>query len=407
MLTALLLLAIAQAPEPPRVSIVFGGDVIPHGPVKYVARMRDRRDEDHTSLNSGGWDHVFGPLAGVFKRHELAVVNLEAPVLTSRPASRDPHAFSAQPTLLAGLKRAGVTVATFANNHSLDQSTAGITSTWRALGDAELLTAGAAGTEAAAWTPLVVERKGLRIAFIAVTRWLNTHQNSADRRVPHVPSVPYPSDPIIGGRSAKALADLVRRTAATVDAVFVTIHWGIEYADQPLLSDRRLARRLVEAGATGVIGHHPHVLQPVEWIRRADGSRGLVAYSLGNLVSNQDFDDASGRKRDGVLLELVVERGGPEARAELTSVGGVPIATENRLGSGKARNVQPVLLDEEVAAVEERLELLAKRDEPDAARERASLLRRLALLHKRLARIATVLAPAAVLAGRGEVSTHP
>jgi poly-gamma-glutamate synthesis protein (capsule biosynthesis protein) len=173
-----------------------------------------------------------------------------------------------------------------------------------------------------------------------------------------------------------------------------------------MVSDRKLAQRLIEAGATAVIGHHPHVLQPVEWMNRADGSRGLVAFSLGNLVSNQDFDDATGRKRDGVLLELVLERTA-EGRAEVSSVEGVPIATENRLGSGKTRNVQPVLLDEEVSAVQERLDVLAQRDDRASKDERQSLAKRLALLKKRLARIGTVIAPAAVVAGRAQVPTHP
>ncbi len=406
MLTALFLLAAAQAPEPARVALVFGGDVIPHGPVKYVARMHDRRDEDRVTLNSGGWDHVFGPLASVFKRHDLAVVNLESPVLVGRSISADPNAFSAQPTLLSGLKRAGVSVATFANNHSLDQDTKGIASTRRAMDDLELAGVGADVNEAAAWTPLIVERKGFRIAIIAVTRWLNTHQNKADKKLPHVPTIPYPSDPIIGGRSVKALTELVQKTSASVDAVFVAVHWGVEYADRPMVSDRKLAQRLIEAGATAVIGHHPHVLQPVEWMNRADGSRGLVAFSLGNLVSNQDFDDATGRKRDGVLLELVLERTA-EGRAEVSSVEGVPIATENRLGSGKTRNVQPVLLDEEVSAVQERLDVLAQRDDRASKDERQSLAKRLALLKKRLARIGTVIAPAAVVAGRAQVPTHP
>ena len=222
-----------------------------------------------------------------------------------------------------------------------------------------------------------------------------------------MPAVPYPSDPIVGGRSAKALIDLVQKTTATADAVFVAVHWGVEYADRPMLSDRKLAKRLIEAGATAVIGHHPHVLQPVEWVQRSDGSRGLVAYSLGNLVSNQDFDDATGRKRDGVLLELLLERGS-EGRAEVRSVEGVPIATENRLGSGKTRNVQPVLLDEEVAAVEQRLDVLAERDDRASNDERLSLVKRLALLKKRLARIGAIVTPAAaVVAGRAQVPAHP
>lgn len=401
MLTNLLLLVAAQAPEPTRVSLVFGGDVIPHGPVKVAARLHDRRDEeDGTSFNSSGWDHVFGPLSTVFKRHDLAVVNLESPVLPGRPAFSEPSRFFAQPALLDGLKRAGVTVATFANNHCLDQDTSGIASTRRALDAAQLLAVGADVNEAAAWRPLVVEKKGLRIGLIAVTRWLNARHNSTDRSAPHVPVVPYTGDTITGGRPTRALVALVRRTAPKVDALFVTVHWGAEYKERPMVSDRRLARVLVEAGATAVIGHHPHVLQPVEWVTRSDGSRGLVAYSLGNLVSNQDFDDASGRKRDGVLLELLLERAA-DGKTELGTAHGVPIATENRRGAGKVRNVQPILLDEEVSAVEERLGLLARRDDTEAKEEQRALVRRLALLKQRLQRINLILSPAAVVAGRG------
>jgi poly-gamma-glutamate synthesis protein (capsule biosynthesis protein) len=387
-------LTLVLSQTPGHVSLVFGGDVIPHDPVKFVAQVHDRRDQRGATLNNAGWDHVFGPLATVFKRHDFAVVNLETPVVTLSHPETGEKVFSAPPTLLDGLKRAGVTIATFANNHCLDQHLEGIGSTREFLRQVGLGSAGADLTEDAAWTPLIVERHGVRLGVLAFTRWLNGGNNQKDPARPHVPVVAYPSMPIVGSHSVEQVAAQVRELAQTVDAVLVLVHWGNEYQLTPSPDDRALAQALVEAGALAVIGTHPHVLQPVEWLTRADGTRGLVAFSLGNLVSNQDFDDAAGRKRDSVLLELALEKQPPHG-ARITSVHGVPVATENRLGQGRARNVQPVLLEDELTAIDERLEALVGHDEAAARAEYDALTRKRALGVQRLERIRAVLGPAA------------
>lgn len=389
--TGLLLLASA-APEP-TLTLVFGGDVIPHEPVKKVAQRHARFGSDGTPLNDHGWGHVFGPLAPVFRSYDVAVVNLETPVTRREQKEVKEMLFNAPPELLAGLKSAGVDVATFANNHCLDMHPDGIVSTRELLAETGLLTAGAGRTEAEAWTPLVIERNGLRVALIAVSRWLNKFHNKGGPDDPHVPVVPYLEEPIRGGRTFDDFFAHVRKTAAEVDAVIVVIHWGAEYVHEPMSYDRTLARGLLDAGALAVIGHHPHVLQPVAMQRLPDGRQGLVAYSLGNLVSNQDYDVADGTKRDGLLLGLELRRparGGPVIITRVTPVG---IGTENRTGTAR-RNVQPVVLDDEVQAVRERLESLAARPlDVRVRRERAALLERLSILERRRHRIAELVGP--------------
>jgi poly-gamma-glutamate synthesis protein (capsule biosynthesis protein) len=135
------------------------------------------------------------------------------------------------------------------------------------------------------------------------------------------------------------------------------------------------------------------VLQPVEWVTRADGTKGLVAFSLGNLVSNQDASDAAGLARDGLLLELVIEKG--SHGAELQAVGGVPIGTENRQGRGRARVVQPVLLNDEIDAMLERVAVLRARDDAGSKAELKVLGKRLDVARARLVRINAMLGPAA------------
>jgi poly-gamma-glutamate capsule biosynthesis protein CapA/YwtB (metallophosphatase superfamily) len=69
--------------------------------------------------------------------------------------------------------------------------------------------------------------------------------------------------------------------------VIVTPHWGKEYRRRADRAQRKLAARLAEAGATAVIGSHPHVLQPGRRSWHADGRETLVVYSLGNFASHQ------------------------------------------------------------------------------------------------------------------------
>jgi poly-gamma-glutamate synthesis protein (capsule biosynthesis protein) len=373
----LLLVTLAQAP-PPALTLVFGGDVIPHDPVKYVAQQHARGQDA-----GDGWDQVFGPLGPALRRGEVAVVNLEAPVSGLARPVRGDFRFDAPLEMLAGLRRAGVTVASFANNHTLDQGRPGIAATRAHLAEAGLLAVGADVDEDAAWRPLVLERHGVTVALLAVTRWLNGFHNARDGGSPHVPFLPY--GPEGRGPALAQVLALVRTQAAVVDGLVVLVHWGAEYRSTPLPEDQALAAALIDAGALAVVGHHPHVLQPVAWHTRPDGTRGLVAWSLGNLVSNQSPGDPGGRERDGLLLELVVEKAPGGAR--VARVTGVPLVTVNRAGAGRARRVQPVLLEEELEAVSDRLAALGARTDPASRAERRVLGARQTLERARLRRI--------------------
>jgi poly-gamma-glutamate synthesis protein (capsule biosynthesis protein) len=90
------------------------------------------------------------------------------------------------------------------------------------------------------------------------------------------------------------------------DAVIVTVHWGAEYRTVPTPTQERLGRALVDAGASLVLGHHPHVLQPLERYRD-----GVIAYSLGNLV----FDQHQPERRLSAILRCELGRGAPACTA--------------------------------------------------------------------------------------------
>lgn len=410
---AFLLVPLLCVASPQRVELVFGGDVIPHGEVKDAAAQHLRPTSGDTgssrTLNNEGWDHVFGPISDVLRSADLAMVNLETPVSGVPRAPTGPLIFDAPPAMARALASAGVDVVSIANNHAFDQRREGIVSTWRHLAEAGLRAVGSGPTEAAAWEPLVLEKHGLRIGFLSFTRLINGARNPVDPdAAPQVAYVPYDVKRSGSGLTPGAAVELVRAAARRCDALIVAIHWGIEYSPTPTAEDRRLARALLEAGALAIIGHHPHVLQPIETYRTSTGRDTLIAFSLGNLIANQGrfyrglrSAEDDGRKRDSLLLRLSLQRPRPDAPVSLAGMSVLPVWIENNhsaaLGRGKvARHIQPVLLDEELRAIHERLSALTGRATTgprEVREERTTLERRLELVRRRREHILQVALP--------------
>ena len=406
LLVASLLWAAPSPPEATRVELVFGGDIIPHDGVKDAAAAHARA----AAGPLGGWDSVLEPIAGVLRSADVALVNLETPVSGDPKAPTAQLIFDAPPALPRALVDAGVDLVSVANNHAFDQRRAGVPLTWANLDAAGLPHVGSAPTEAAAWEPRVLERKGLRLGFLAFTRLLNGARNPENADVaPQVAYVPYASKKRPpGALTPEAAVELVRDAARRCDALLVSVHWGTEYQHTPRAEDRLLARQLLDAGALALIGHHPHVLQPVESYRTPSGRDTLVAFSLGNLLANQDWHyvhgaqaEARGRKRDSLLLRLTLERTRPGGPVVLVGQSLVPVWIDSDHSVAlrereRGARIQPVLLDEELARLDARLQALPETRRPTRAQkqERLTLERRVDLARRRRALILRITQPA-------------
>ncbi|MFP2961554.1 CapA family protein [Myxococcus sp. 1LA] len=409
--SVLLLLPLLCASAPTRVELVFGGDVIPHGEVKEVARLHARTGAAPQgggrapSLNHEGWDHVFGPIADVLRTADVGVVNLETPVTDNKKAVTRELLFNAPSAMVHALASAGVTVVSTANNHARDQHPAGLLETLRHLDAAGIRHTGTGATRESAWEPAFVDVRGVKVGFLSFTRLLNGFSNPKDAQAPHVALVPYSWPEAHRGLSSEQAVEAVRAAAARCDALIVLVHWGREYKVAPRQEDRELGRALLDAGARAVIGHHPHVLQPLESYQTVDGRKGLIAYSLGNLVANQDrfyrhapgVKHSGGDRRDSMLLRLSLVRPMPGGAVALEEVSVLPVWIENNaVGRARkeSRNIQPVLIDREVEAVTERLALLAARPAPldkETRAQKALLERRLEGSRQRRERILRML----------------
>ncbi len=284
---------------PPEVSLLAVGDIMLSRTV--AARIRERGD-----------DHPFRAMSGSLRLADIVFANLETPLTGGREIKPGEMTFRADPALAAELRRAGFNVVSLANNHTPNFGERGLNDTLKHLDAAGIRHAGA-GTGPAAAAPATVEAGGQNFEFLAYTdaRWMPASYGAGE------------------SRAGVALMDVesMRRDVTQArnrgSIVVVSMHAGIEYAAGPDKVQTAFARAAVDAGADLVLGHHPHVVQTVEYYNGK-----FIFYSLGNFIFDQDW---SRETRDGLAVKAVF-RGRRLERIDLLPV--VIDESQPRLAAG-------------------------------------------------------------------------
>jgi len=297
-------------PEPTRLTLVAVGDLLMHQDVKRAATQ-----------DPGGFQALWSDLDPIFKAADLVFGNLETPIAPVSGGPGRPFVFNAPVELPPALKASGFAILATANIHAYDQGSKGVVETLERLEAAGLTAIGSGRDRQQAEAPHILERKGIKLAFLAYNDLFNIDLNREGK------------GPWVARLREDQATEAVRLARTSADLVIVSLHWGKEYEHTPQLRQREIAAKLIEAGADLIIGHHPHVLQPLEWIE-AKGRKGAVAFSLGNFISNQDrkyqpsMPASEGDNRDGAAL-LAVFRKDPGGASQLESVRVEPLWTEN------------------------------------------------------------------------------
>ncbi len=257
-----------------------------------------------------GADYPFAATAPLLQQAHIAIGNLEAPMTSNGTEFRDKRfRFRAPPAAATALQRAGFSVLTLANNHMLDFGPIGLQDTQLALGNANIAFVGAGPNLAAAREPAYLNRAGRRIAVLAYSLTLPPEFFATNSRAGTAPAL-----------ERIVLAD-IKSARQQADLVIVAFHWGGELEQTPRRDQRHLAHRAIDAGATVVLGHHPHVLQGVEQY-----GAGIICYSLGNFTFG-----SSGRPGATSMIAMITipDSGPPELAV-------IPLTIDNR-----ATNYQP------------------------------------------------------------------
>lgn len=323
------------APPRPRRRVVIqgAGDYMLHTRVHASARFHADWPDDPDAAATEGYSYLVYRVKPSLAKGDLNIVNLETPLAVERHAqSGTPAVFNGPPIVAGSLARAGFHVLSLANNHAYDQGIEGVVETRRAVLDAGLLPVGGGAGDGEARAPVFIERSGVRIGILAFTETVN-RMTARGATVPDSPRVAI-------WRDDQDL-EIVRAARRQCDILVVAFHWGAEFAMAPNRFQRRTAAALCGEGVDLVLGAHSHTLQEVRRYDAPDESQCVVAYSLGNFLSNQglkyragwanpdpDIHESLPYTRDGALLRVAYEED-PEGRMRLASVQAVPLWTEN------------------------------------------------------------------------------
>ena len=263
-----------EEPKEKHLSLLIAGDLMQHMPQIKAALQSD---------GSYNYDECFAGIKAEVESADVAIVNFET-TLAGPPYSGYPQ-FSAPDDFLKGVIGAGFDVLLTANNHCVDTRKKGLERTimmMDSLGVAHL------GTyrnieEREKHYPFLLEKNGLRIVLLNFTYDTN--------------GIPVPNPCHVNLMDTTEIAaDLKKAREMRPDIIIALPHWGVEYQTLPSKEQKEMAEWLLEHGVNHIVGGHPHVAQPLEL---RDG-RNLVAWSMGNLVSNQSKPNTYG----GYLVRL-------------------------------------------------------------------------------------------------------
>ena len=233
---------------------------------------------------------AFSSLAPLLQRGEIVMGNLESVLARAGLGATHYQAdeMRGDPEYASDLRLAGFTAMSIANNHAMQHGIAAFESTVESLETVGIKCVGLRGNNAWCSEPVVqTTRNGLRVGMLGYS-WRPRQYDTGDP--------PYAEGDV------EAVVRDVARLRRSTDAVVVSLHWGDEFLNLPSAAEVAAARRIIDAGASVIVGHHPHVVRPIERYRD-----GIICYSLGNFVSDMIWQPAL---RRGAVVECKLSRGG-------------------------------------------------------------------------------------------------
>jgi poly-gamma-glutamate synthesis protein (capsule biosynthesis protein) len=276
---------------------IFVGDVLLS---RYVA------NSVYKNFN-GDYKSIFSYVESFLQGADIVFGNLENPVTEERMTIRDNIdfllrtpvegvnslvniccSFGAEAQALDSLKWAGFNVVNIANNHLGDGGVKGIEDTVYNLREIDLNYVGGGLDAYEAHEPYVYNKNNIKIGILGYSNIRSSRTWEATETKAGIAMVDH-----------NTVNKDIKLTKSVADIVIVSMHFGEEGDVSPDPNEIEIAHSIIDSGANIVIGHHPHVVLPIEVY-----SDGLVAYSLGNFV----FDEDSYDKSAGLLLELFINK---------------------------------------------------------------------------------------------------
>jgi poly-gamma-glutamate synthesis protein (capsule biosynthesis protein) len=260
----------------------------------------------HKHGNTYNFAPIYTEVKSLIQSADLAFINQETVMAGTAFGYSGYPAFNSPQSLGRTLADTGFDIVNIANNHAMDMGRAGLYNTLDFLDTIHEFTV--IGARKAGVSHKIVRKNNIALGFLSYTFSLN--------------GIPLPEgEPnLVSMINRDRMKEEIAALKPLCDFLIVSMHWGDEYElIEPVKSQKDLAVFLAEQNVDLIIGHHPHVLQRVETLKRADGKDMLCFYSLGNFASNQ-------REKERVLGGMMyVKITKDESSIGITDSGLIPV----------------------------------------------------------------------------------
>lgn len=221
---------------------------------------------------------MFQHISSILQKPDILLANQETILGGEEIGISSYPLFNSPQEVGDALVQAGVDIVSTANNHSLDKGEKGLIASINYMDKIVLPHVGTYRSREEQQKLVILNKNGVKVAYLSYTYGTNG-----------IP-VPRGKDYLVNLIDKEKMKEEIHRAKKEADVVVMSLHWGNEYQRFPTAEQKELGHYLINEGIDILFGHHPHVLQPMEQLKAADGRDCLIVYSLGNFLSGQNWD---------------------------------------------------------------------------------------------------------------------
>lgn len=304
-------------------TLVCAGDNLIHKAIYTQAKSR-------AGGNGYDFSYAYKDIASYVSAADIAFLNQETVIVPSKEASSYPL-FNSPKALLDEMTKIGFDVFNQSTNHVMDKGLSG------ALEDYELfhsydniILTGLYKTWDEMFIPQTMTKNDITFSFVGFSEYLNglVVPKDSDLGLVYLTDTRHTKEELYS-----AMQKMIDAAKKASDVVCVSMHWQTEDITTPNASEKEIVQKLVDMGADIIIGTGPHVLQPIEFVEREDGSKVLVIWSLGNFISTQ----ANKPNLLGGLADVTVKKDYATGKTSVENVKFIPTVTHYGAGRSNVR----------------------------------------------------------------------
>ena len=273
-----------KKPQHYEASLFMVGDALIHGTVFQAARQNDG------TYNFKPMIELLKPIAS---KYDLVYYNQETILGGPELGYSNYPRFNSPYEVGDAFIDAGFNLVSLATNHTMDKGEKGVLNSvnyWKSKSDKVVYSGQWSSFEDRdVQTSKIYEKNGIKYAFLSYTTWTNGLET------------PYGKEYLNNVYSDELAAADIAKVKDKADVIIVAMHWGTEYSLGISQAQRRIANYLSELGVQIIIGAHPHVVEPVEYI---NDHKTFVIYSLGNCISDQEGNE----RLTGLMMSLRIKK---------------------------------------------------------------------------------------------------